>query len=152
MSTLVVEYDDPFKGGEVRLTLVKRQNDYLIGLADAVVVVKDEKGKVRLRPAVNVTAAAAVSGGVWRAPTETIARASGVGPAPGPPTGFSSSRRTPTGMMVKPEISADLAALIVLLSLLLLGLGARIAGVNVSLWKLLFFFVPCAAILLIFRQ
>ena len=66
MSTLVViGYDDPFKAQEVRLMLAKMQKDYLIDLEDAVVVVKDEKGKVKLHQAVNLTAAGAVSGGFW---------------------------------------------------------------------------------------
>jgi uncharacterized membrane protein len=68
MSTLVViGYDDPFKADEVRLTLMKMQKDYLIDLEDAVVAVKDMKGKVRLHQAVNVTAVGAVSGGFWGA-------------------------------------------------------------------------------------
>jgi len=66
MSTLVVVgYDDQFKAEEVRLTLMKLQKDYLIDLADAVAAVKDQKGKVRLHQAVNLTAAGAVSGGFW---------------------------------------------------------------------------------------
>jgi uncharacterized membrane protein len=66
MSTLVViEYDDQFKAEEVRLSLMKMQKDYLIDLEDAVVAVKDQKGKVRLHQAVNVTAAGALSGGFW---------------------------------------------------------------------------------------
>jgi uncharacterized membrane protein len=66
MSTLVViGYDDPFKAQEVRLVLAKMQKDYLIDLEDAVVAVKDEKGKVKLHQAVNLTAAGAVSGGFW---------------------------------------------------------------------------------------
>src|SRR5499427_395684 len=66
MSTLaVIGYDDQFKAEEVRLTLMKMQKGYLIDLEDAVVAVKDEKGKVRLHQAVNVTAAGAVSGGFW---------------------------------------------------------------------------------------
>jgi uncharacterized membrane protein len=68
MSTLVVAgYDDPFKAEEVRLTLLKLQKDYLIDLEDAVVAVKDAKGKVKLHQAVNLTAAGAVSGGFWGA-------------------------------------------------------------------------------------
>src|SRR5499433_3088585 len=68
MSTLVaIEYDDLFKAEEVRLSLMKMQKDYLIDLEDAVVAVKDQKGKVRLHQAVNVTAAGAVSGGFWGA-------------------------------------------------------------------------------------
>jgi uncharacterized membrane protein len=66
MSTLVViAYDTEFKADEVRLTLMKMQKDYLIDLEDAVVAVKNQKGKVRLRQAVNLTAAGAVSGGFW---------------------------------------------------------------------------------------
>ena len=66
MSTLVViGYDDPFKAQEVRLMLAKLQKDYLIDLEDAVVAVKDDKGKVKLHQAVNLTASGAVSGGFW---------------------------------------------------------------------------------------
>ena len=66
MSTLVViGYDDQFKAQEVRLMLAKMQKDYLIDLEDAVVAVKDDKGKVKLHQAVNLTAAGAVGGGFW---------------------------------------------------------------------------------------
>jgi uncharacterized membrane protein len=66
MSTLVViGYDDRFKAEEVRLKLIKLQKEYLIDLEDAVVVTKDEKGKVKLHQAVNLTAAGAASGGFW---------------------------------------------------------------------------------------
>ena len=66
MSTLVaIEYDDPFKAEEVRLSLMKLQKEYLIDLEDAVVAVKNQKGKVRLHEAVNLTAAGALSGGFW---------------------------------------------------------------------------------------
>ena len=66
MSTLVViGYDDRFKAEEVRLKLMKLQKEYLIDLEDAVVVTKDEKGKVKLHQALNLTAVGAVSGGFW---------------------------------------------------------------------------------------
>ena len=66
MSNLVViGYDDPFKAEEVRLKLRKMQKDYLIDFEDAVVAVKNEKGKVKLHQAVNLTAAGAVGGGFW---------------------------------------------------------------------------------------
>ena len=66
MSTLVViGYDDRFKAEEVRLKLMKLQKEYLIDMEDAVVAVKDEKGKVKLHQALNLTAAGAVSGGFW---------------------------------------------------------------------------------------
>jgi uncharacterized membrane protein len=66
MSTLVViGYNDLFKAEEVRLMLMKMQKDYLIDLDDAVVAVKDEKGKVKLHQMHSLTAAGAVSGGFW---------------------------------------------------------------------------------------
>jgi uncharacterized membrane protein len=68
MSTLVViEYDDPFKAEEIRLSLMKMQKDYLIDLDDAVVAVKNQNGKVRLHQAVNLTTAGAMRGGFWGA-------------------------------------------------------------------------------------
>ena len=66
MSTLVViEYDDQYKAEEMRLKLRKMQKEYLIDLEDAVVAVKDDKGKIKLHQAINLTAAGAVSGGFW---------------------------------------------------------------------------------------
>ena len=68
MSTLVViDYESEIKAEEVRLALLKMQKEYLIDLADAVVVVRDEKGKVKLRQLYNLTAAGAASGGFWGA-------------------------------------------------------------------------------------
>ena len=66
MSTLVVVgYDDPFKAEEMRIALQKLRKDYLLDLEDAVVAVKDEKGKVKLHQPVNLTAAGALNGGFW---------------------------------------------------------------------------------------
>jgi uncharacterized membrane protein len=67
-STLVViEYDDQYKAEEMRLKLQKLQKEYLIDLEDAVVAVKDEKGKIKLHQAINLTAHGAMSGGFWGA-------------------------------------------------------------------------------------
>ena len=49
----------------MRLTLQKLQRDYLVDLEDAVVAVKDEKGKVKLNQIHNLTAGGAVTGGLW---------------------------------------------------------------------------------------
>jgi uncharacterized membrane protein len=66
MSTLVViGYESETKAEEVRLALLKMQKEYLIDLADAVVVVRDPQGKIRLRQMYNLTAAGAVGGGFW---------------------------------------------------------------------------------------
>jgi uncharacterized membrane protein len=62
---VAIEYDDMFKAQDVRLTLLKLQQEYLIDLEDAVVAVKDENGKVKLHQAANMTAAGAASGGFW---------------------------------------------------------------------------------------
>ncbi|MDD2661476.1 MAG: DUF1269 domain-containing protein [Methylococcales bacterium] len=68
MNTLVVVgYQDMHKAEEVRLQLWKLQRDYLIDLEDAVVVIKNEKGKIKLHQAFNLTSAGAVSGGFWGA-------------------------------------------------------------------------------------
>jgi uncharacterized membrane protein len=66
MSELIaIAYDDEFKAEEVRLILAKLQKEHLIELEDAAVVVKDEKGKVKLKQAIDLTSAGAVSGGFW---------------------------------------------------------------------------------------
>jgi uncharacterized membrane protein len=68
MSTLiVVGYSDIHKAEEVRLQLWKLQHDYLLDLEDAVVVVKNDMGKVKLHQAFNLTAAGAATGGFWGA-------------------------------------------------------------------------------------
>ena len=68
MSTLVViDYESEVKAEEVRLALLKMQKEYLIDLADAVVVVRETQGKVKLRQLYNLTAAGAATGGFWGA-------------------------------------------------------------------------------------
>src|SRR5215475_11030305 len=68
MATLVViDYESEVKAEEVRLALLKMQKEYLIDLEDAVVVVRDQNGRVRLRQLYNLTAAGALSGGFWGA-------------------------------------------------------------------------------------
>lgn len=66
MSQLIaVMYPDQFKAEEVRVKLWKLQREYLIELEDAVIVTKDQAGKVKLHQAVNLTAVGALSGGFW---------------------------------------------------------------------------------------
>jgi uncharacterized membrane protein len=66
MSTLVaVVFDDEYTAFAMRAELAKMQKEYLIELEDAVVVVRDDKGKTRLDQAVNLTAAGALGGGFW---------------------------------------------------------------------------------------
>ena len=66
MSDLVaVGFDDEHKAFELRATLAKLQKEYLIEMEDVVVVTKDDKGKVKLHQAVNLTAAGAMGGTFW---------------------------------------------------------------------------------------
>jgi uncharacterized membrane protein len=68
MATLVViDYENEVRAEEVRLALLKMQKEYLVDLEDAVVVVRDAQGRVKLRQLYNLTAAGAVSGGFWGA-------------------------------------------------------------------------------------
>ena len=62
---VVIEYDDQFKAEEMRLKLRKMQKEYLLDLDDAVVAVKDERGKIKLHQMVSLTGLGAVSGGFW---------------------------------------------------------------------------------------
>jgi uncharacterized membrane protein len=66
MSDLVVIcFDDEHTGFALRAELVKMQKEYLIDMEDVVVVTKDDKGKVKLHQAHNLTAMGAVSGTFW---------------------------------------------------------------------------------------
>ena len=66
MSDLVViGFADEHTAFEMRAELVKLQKEYLIDMEDVVVVTKDDKGKVKLHQATNLTAAGAVGGGFW---------------------------------------------------------------------------------------
>ena len=66
MSDLVViEFDNEQAAFDMRAELAKLQKEYLIKMEDVVVVTKNEKGKVKLHQAVNLTAAGAVGGSFW---------------------------------------------------------------------------------------
>ncbi len=62
---IVVTYNDVYQAEEVRLKLLKMQQEYLIDLEDAVVAVKDKDGKIKLRQMYSPTAIGAVHGGFW---------------------------------------------------------------------------------------
>jgi uncharacterized membrane protein len=66
MSDLVViGFDDENTAFEMRAELAKLQKEYLIEMEDVVVVTKNDKGKVKLHQAVNLTAAGAAGGTFW---------------------------------------------------------------------------------------
>jgi uncharacterized membrane protein len=109
MSTLVVVgYDDPFKAEEIRLKLQKMESQYLIDLEDAVVAVKDAKGKVKLHQTVNLTAAGAASGGFWGALMGLIFMVPFVGMAIGATAGAMSGALTDLG--INDKFMKDLAS------------------------------------------
>jgi uncharacterized membrane protein len=62
---IVVSFPDEHLAFELRAELAKMQKAYLIDMEDVVVVTKDDKGKVKLHQAVNLSAVGAVGGGFW---------------------------------------------------------------------------------------
>lgn len=62
---IVVSFPDEHLAFELRAELSKMQKAYLIDMEDVVVVTKDDKGKVKLHQAVNLSAVGAVGGGFW---------------------------------------------------------------------------------------
>ena len=66
MTELVaVAFDKPDEADRALTALVELEKEYLIDLADAVVVIRDAKNKVRLKQSVNLVGAGAASGGLW---------------------------------------------------------------------------------------
>src|SRR6188768_2940087 len=66
MSNLVVVgFNDPADAFAMRVALAKMQAQYLIEMADAVVVTRDAEGAVQLHQAVNLVGASAIGGAVW---------------------------------------------------------------------------------------
>ena len=66
MSDLVViGFESENESFDMRAELAKLQKEYLIQMEDVVVVTKDEKEKVKLHQAVNLTATGAVGGSFW---------------------------------------------------------------------------------------
>jgi uncharacterized membrane protein len=66
MSNLVaVVFEDEITAFEVRTALLRLQRENLIELEDSVVVTRNAKGRVKLDPATNLTAAGAIGGGFW---------------------------------------------------------------------------------------
>lgn len=66
MSNLIaVGFKDEFTADEVVLKLLKLQQEHLIDLEDAAVVIRDKKGKVRIKQTQELTTTGALSGGFW---------------------------------------------------------------------------------------
>jgi uncharacterized membrane protein len=66
MSDLVfIAFDNEQKAEEVRDRILGMQREYLIDIGDAVIAVRDDKGRVKLNQLINTTAAGAASGALW---------------------------------------------------------------------------------------
>ncbi len=63
---IVVGFNDPEEADRVLLRLSKLRKEYLIDIEDAVVVVRDEDGKVHLKQGINLVTADATTGFVSR--------------------------------------------------------------------------------------
>ena len=66
MSDLIaISFDNKEKAQQALERAARMQKSHLLDLADAVIVTRDENGKVRLQQTMNLTAAGAASGGMW---------------------------------------------------------------------------------------
>ena len=66
MNTLIaIGFKDEFAADEVILELRKLGRDNLINLEDAVIVIKNKDGKIRIKQTQRITTAGALSGGLW---------------------------------------------------------------------------------------
>ncbi|HEY2573383.1 MAG TPA: DUF1269 domain-containing protein [Verrucomicrobiaceae bacterium] len=62
---IVIAFQNSADAFALRAALAKLQTQYLIEMEDAVVVTRDDKGKVQLHQAVNLTTAGAAGGAFW---------------------------------------------------------------------------------------
>lgn len=60
-----IAFDNEQKAEEVRAKILEMSQDYLIDIGDAVIAVRDEKGRVKLNQLMHTTAAGAASGAFW---------------------------------------------------------------------------------------
>lgn len=80
------------------LKLRRLQKEYVIDLEDAVVAVKDEKGKIKLHQSINLTAHGAMNGGFWGALIGLLFLNPLLGMAVGAATGAVSGALTDVGI------------------------------------------------------
>lgn len=62
---IVIGFNDEFKADEVLLKLAKMQKEHLVDLEDAVVVVKNKKGKLKVKQTLDLVTAGAAGGSFW---------------------------------------------------------------------------------------
>src|SRR6187431_2619390 len=111
MSNLVVVgFNNAADAFQMRGALAQMQTQYLIEMADAVVVTRDAKGAVQLHQAVNLTAAGAASGAFWGALIGLLFLNPLLGAAVGAGSGALSGRLADLG--IKDQFMKDLSAAI----------------------------------------
>lgn len=99
MSDLVfIAFPTEEKAEEVRQKVLSLQREYLIELGDAVVVVKNRDGHIKLHQMVNLTATGAASGALWGTLIGFIFLAPLVGTAIGAASGALGGRLTDVGI------------------------------------------------------
>lgn len=64
-SLIALAFNDPHRAEEVRLEMIRADADYIVELEDAVVAIRKDNGKIKLRQMHNVTAGGALGGGFW---------------------------------------------------------------------------------------
>lgn len=62
---VVIGFDSPHEADRVLTELTRLQKEYLVDLEDAVVAIRDENGKLRLKQSVPLVGLGAASGGMW---------------------------------------------------------------------------------------
>ena len=109
MSDLVfIAFPTEEKAEEVRKKVLSLQREYLIELGDAVVVVKDEAGQVKLNQLINLTTTGAASGALWGTLIGFIFMAPLLGTALGAASGALGGKLTDVG--INDQFMKDTAA------------------------------------------
>lgn len=99
MSTLVaIAYHDKSTADDVVATLSRLQTEHLISLEDAVVVTRDENGKVKLHQTSKLVAGGAVGGALWGGLIGLIFFVPLLGMAVGAATGAATGALTDVGV------------------------------------------------------
>jgi uncharacterized membrane protein len=62
---IVIGFPDEFKADEVLLDLRKLEQEYLIDLEDAAIVVRNKDGRVKVKQSQELVTSGALSGGFW---------------------------------------------------------------------------------------
>ncbi|MDA0183435.1 DUF1269 domain-containing protein [Solirubrobacter phytolaccae] len=99
MSTLVaIAYPDKSTADDVVATLSRLQTEHLISLEDAVIVTRDDKGKVKLHQTNKLVAGGAVGGALWGGLIGLIFFVPLLGMAVGAATGAATGALTDVGV------------------------------------------------------